>query len=115
MGIVETEFMQRVRQRSGPFKAPPFLPRARNKGLGLERLDGERYYSREFMQAEWDHIWTKTWQLVARVDDFEEPGSFHVHELGKESFLFVMGEDREIRGFFNVCQHRGNRLCQADS
>ena len=115
MGQVEAEFMQRSEPREGSFKAPPFLPRARNKGLGLERLEGERYLTREFMQAEWDHIWTKTWQLVARVDDFDEPGAFHVHELGKESFLFVRGSDHQIRGFYNVCQHRGNRLCQADA
>ncbi|MGA0840781.1 MAG: aromatic ring-hydroxylating oxygenase subunit alpha, partial [Pseudomonadales bacterium] len=115
MGKVEREFLLRANPRSGPFKVPPFLPRARNKGLGLERLEGQRYLSPEFMQAEWRQIWTKTWQLVTRVSDFEEPGSFHVHELGKESFLFVRGDDGEIRGFYNVCQHRGNRLCQADS
>ena len=115
MGIVEKEFLARAQPRTGAFKAPPFLPRKKTKGLGQERLDGERYLSREFMQAEWTSIWMKTWQLVARVDDFEEPGSFVVHELGKESFLFVRGEDNEIRGFYNVCQHRGNRLCQMES
>ncbi|MDA1074206.1 MAG: aromatic ring-hydroxylating dioxygenase subunit alpha [Proteobacteria bacterium] len=115
MGQVELEFMNRENPRTGEFKAPPFMPRATTKGLGLERLDGERYLSAEFMKSEWDHIWTKTWQLVTRVDDFEEAGSFHVHQLGKESFLFVRGDDGEIRGFYNVCQHRGNRLCQAES
>jgi phenylpropionate dioxygenase-like ring-hydroxylating dioxygenase large terminal subunit len=115
MGIVEKEFLGRKNPRVGQFKAPPFLPRRKIQGLGLDRLDGERYLSREFMQNEWSSIWTKTWQMVARVDDFEEPGSFVVHELGKESFLFVMGEDGEIRGFYNVCQHRGNRLCQMES
>jgi phenylpropionate dioxygenase-like ring-hydroxylating dioxygenase large terminal subunit len=115
MGKVELEFLNREHPRAGDFKAPPFLPRARTKGLGLERLDGERYLTKEFMQAEWDHIWTKTWQLVARVEDFPEPGAFVVHELGKESFLFVKGDDGEIRGFYNICQHRGNRLCQAES
>ncbi len=115
MPLVEAEFLQRDNPTTGQFKAPPFLPRATNADLGLERLEGARYLTKEFMQAEWDHIWTKTWQLVTRVDDFEEPGCFFVHELGKESFLFVMGEDGEIRGFYNVCQHRGNRLCITDS
>jgi phenylpropionate dioxygenase-like ring-hydroxylating dioxygenase large terminal subunit len=115
MGKVEREFLSRANPRAGHFRAPPFLPRARNKGLGLERLEGQRFLSGEFMQAEWRHVWTKTWQLVNRVADFEEPGSFHVHELGKESFLFIRGDDGRIRGFYNVCQHRGNRLCQADS
>lgn len=115
MALVEAEFLKREEPRTGNFKAPPFLPRANTKGLSLDRLQGERYLTQEFMQAEWENIWTKTWQLAARVADFEEPGSFHVHELGKESFLFVMGDDGEIRGFYNICQHRGNRLCVADS
>ncbi|NKB98906.1 MAG: Rieske 2Fe-2S domain-containing protein [Pseudomonadales bacterium] len=115
MALVEREFIARENQRVADFKAPPFLPRVKSKGLGLERLGGERYLSQEFMRAEWETIWTKTWQLVTRTDDFEEPGSFFVHELGKESFLFVMGDDGQIRGFYNVCQHRGNRLCQAES
>ncbi len=113
MGVVEQEFIRRQNPRLGTFKAPPFLPRAKTKGLGLERLEGERYLSAEFMQLEWQHIWTKTWQLAARLDDFAEAGSFVVYELGKESFIFVRGEDGRIRGFYNVCQHRGNRLCQA--
>ena len=114
MGKVETEFLARENPRTGDFQASPFLPRRPQKSLGLDKLEGERYYSEGFMRAEWEHIWTKTWQLVTRVDDFDEPGAFHVHELGKESFLFVKGDDGEIRGFYNVCQHRGNRLCQAE-
>ena len=115
MAKIEREILARENPRTGKFKAPPFIPRIKNADLGLEKLPGERFYSPEFMRAEWEHIWTKTWQLVIRLDELSEPGSFYVHELGKESFLFVMGEDHQIRGFYNVCQHRGNRLCQADS
>lgn len=114
MAQIEREFLERPEPTERQFKAPPFIPRIKNADLGLEKLDGERYYSPAFMKAEWDKIWTKTWQLVARVDEFTEPGAFYVHELGKESFLFVMGQDRQIRGFYNICMHRGNRLCQAD-
>ena len=114
MAQIEQDFFELIAEERN-FQAPPFIPRARNKGLGLDRLDGERYLSHEFMQAEWQHIWTKTWQLAARVEEFDAPGAFYVHELGKESFLFVKGDDGEIRGFYNLCQHRGNRLCQTES
>lgn len=115
MAEIERDIFEWPERTERSFHTPPFIPRVGNVDLGLERLDGERYFSPEFMQAEWDKVWTKTWQLVARVDDFAEPGAFFVHELGKESFLFVKGDDHEIRGFYNSCQHRGNRLCQADS
>jgi len=96
------------------FQARPFLPRKPIPNIGLERIDGERYYSEEFMKLEWEHIWTKTWQIGVRESDLPEPGSFVTHELGKESFIFVRGNDGIVRGFYNVCQHRGNRLCTTE-
>ena len=115
MAEIERDLLAREAPTQRSFPTPAFLPRKQNVDLGLERLDGERYFSKEFMQAEWDHIWTKTWHMVWRAEEFAEPGAFYVHELGKESFLFVKGDDGEIRGFYNLCQHRGNVLCQADS
>lgn len=26
----------------------------------------ERYYSRDFMEQEWDHLWTKIWHIAGR-------------------------------------------------
>ncbi len=114
MAQIERDFINRLEPTERDFQAPPFIPRRKLKDLGNEPLDGERYFSPEFMQAEWDHIWRKTWQLGTRVDYFEEPGDFWIHELGKESFIFVMGEDDVIRGFYNMCRHRGNRICLGD-
>ena len=115
MAQIERDFLDREEPTERNFQAPPFIPRKKNVDLGLDLLDGKRYFSPTFMQAEWEKIWTKTWQLVTRVDELDEPGAFYVHELGKESFLFVRGDDNKIRGFYNACRHRGNRLCQTDS
>ena len=113
MAKIEQEFLARENPTQREFAAPPFLPRQPTPDLGLERIGGARFYSPEFMRQEWEHVWTKTWHIAARETDLPTVGSFFVHELGKESFLFVRGEDQVIRGFYNVCQHRGNRLCQA--
>ena len=114
MAKIEQEFLARENPTTREFQARPFMPRGPAPDLGLARIDGARFYSPEFMQQEWDNIWTKTWQIACRVSELPSPGSFYVHELGKESFLFVRGEDAVIRGFYNLCQHRGNRLCQAE-
>ncbi|GGC40551.1 (2Fe-2S)-binding protein [Novosphingobium marinum] len=111
MAKVEKEFVD-GRKQEGDYKAAPFLPRKPIPDIGLQRIDGERFHSREFMKREWDMIWTKTWHVGCHVSELEEPGDFRVHSLGRESLLFVKGEDGKIRGFFNVCQHRGNVLCQ---
>ena len=116
MASIEADILSRRSEDvyKNEYAAKLFLPRKPIPNIGLERIDGERFYSEEFMRAEWKHIWTKTWQLGVRESDLPEPGDFQTHELGKESLLFVRGEDEEIRGFYNVCQHRGNRLCTAE-
>jgi phenylpropionate dioxygenase-like ring-hydroxylating dioxygenase large terminal subunit len=70
----------------------------------------ERYTSAEFMQAEWDHMWTKVWLVGGLSQDIPEAGDYIVTEIGKESILIVRQEDGSVRAFYNVCLHRGNRL-----
>lgn len=73
-------------------------------------LSGERYTSRAFMDAEWDNVWTTSWLIAIRADEIPEPGDFRVEEIGRESILIVRQEEGDIRAFYNVCQHRGNKL-----
>jgi len=73
-------------------------------------LGGERYTSRAFMEAEWENVFTKTWLIAVRADELPEPGDFMVEEIGRESILIVRQDDGAIKAFYNVCQHRGNKL-----
>jgi len=92
---------------------------------GLERLnkvsadephivDTEQYYSREIMDLEWGKFWKKVWVVAGRVSDIPEVGDFFTFDLGRESFLITRSSEDEIKTFFNVCSHRGNRLVEAD-
>ena len=112
MARIEKEFILARGPQKG-YQTPAFLPRKPIPNIGSARIDGERFHSRDFMAREWQHIWTKTWNIGCRASELNEPGAFRVHSLGKESLLFVRGADDKIRGFFNICQHRGNILCQA--
>ena len=78
--------------------------------LGHEPISKERYTSREFMQLEWDRIWTKIWLLGGLESDMPEAGDYISTEIGRESVLLVRQDDGTVRGFYNVCLHRGNRL-----
>lgn len=88
-----------------PFDASKPLP-----DLGAERISGERFHSADWMQREWTQMWRRVWNMAFRESDIPEPGDSFVYELGKESFIFVRGDDGVVRGFYNVCQHRGNQL-----
>lgn len=86
------------------------IDKAPDPQLGWDPIDVRRYVSHEFMQLEWERIWTKVWLLGARELDIPEPGDYAVTEIGRESILIVRQQDGGIRAFYNVCQHRGNRL-----
>lgn len=77
-------------------------------------ITGERYYSKEFARKEWDHVFTRTWQIGGAVQQLEKPGAVITQNIGHESILMTRGEDGVIRAFYNVCPHRGNRLVAED-
>jgi Rieske 2Fe-2S family protein len=71
--------------------------------------DEERHLFDERLVA--DHFWL----MVDHVSRIPDPGDYFVFEYGRsESILIVRGRDNEIRGFYNVCRHRGSRLCRHD-
>ena len=78
-------------------------------------ITGDRYYSRDFAQAEWDRKWTRVWHIGGRMAQLEEPGDYVVHNFLKESVICMMQTDGSVRAFYNSCQHRGNRLAWTQS
>ncbi|MFT4520593.1 MAG: phenylpropionate dioxygenase-like ring-hydroxylating dioxygenase large terminal subunit [Halioglobus sp.] len=78
--------------------------------IGTTRFSGDRFHSPDFMQQEWSKLWRRTWNMGPRLEEFTKVGDFIIHDLGKESFIFVMTGENEVQGFYNVCQHRGKRL-----
>jgi phenylpropionate dioxygenase-like ring-hydroxylating dioxygenase large terminal subunit len=73
-------------------------------------ITGDRYYSKEFAQREWDHMWTKIWHVAGRTNELQEPGDYIVHNFMHESVMVVKQNDGSLKAFYNVCGHRGQRL-----
>ena len=78
--------------------------------LGTEPITGDRYYSKEFMEQEWEKMWTKVWLIAGLESQLKEAGDFITCEIGPESILCTKDKSGKIRAFYNVCQHRGNIL-----
>lgn len=77
-------------------------------------IRGERYWSHEFAAKEFEALWPRVWQVAGRVDQIPEPGDYVTYDVGRDSIIAVRGSDGAIRAFYNVCQHRGNRLVGAE-
>ncbi|NKB42034.1 MAG: Rieske 2Fe-2S domain-containing protein, partial [Ilumatobacter sp.] len=82
--------------------------------FGTTPIAGDRYWAPEFARLEADTLWPRVWQVAGRVDQIPDPGDYVTYEIGRDSVIAVRGEDHRVRVFFNVCQHRGNRLVTAE-
>ena len=78
--------------------------------FGTERINPDRYISKDFMDAEWDRIWTKTWLMACSSTDIKEVGDYFNFKIGKESIIVMRSSEDSVHAFYNVCPHRGNRL-----
>lgn len=69
-----------------------------------------RYFSREYARLEEDRLWPRTWLMACRLEQIEKVGDYVLFDIAKESIIIVRTAADEIKGYFNVCQHRGRRL-----
>ena len=73
------------------------------------KIPGSRYTSKEFLEQEWEGMWTKAWLLLGREAELPNFGDWQKEELGREEILMVRQKDGSVKAFYNVCQHRAIR------
>jgi glycine betaine catabolism A len=81
----------------------------------LERartLPGEAYASPEVFAWEQHHFTEGSWVCVGRATDLERPGDQRALQIGSIGMLLVRTGAGQLRGFYNVCRHRGHELLE---
>jgi Rieske 2Fe-2S family protein len=78
-------------------------------------LAGLYYIDPGILTTEFEHIFEQEWYYAGRADEIPAPGRFIRRRVGRETVIVVRGRDQVIRGFLNVCRHRGAQLCLTDS
>jgi Rieske 2Fe-2S family protein len=80
---------------------------------GLEpTLPSSWYTSERVFALEKERIFCRDWICVARAEELAEPGAWRVLDVAGESLLLLRTAKGELRAFYNVCRHRGTRLCR---
>ncbi|WP_372378396.1 aromatic ring-hydroxylating dioxygenase subunit alpha [Vibrio natriegens] len=75
-----------------------------------------RYYtSEEVFETEKEVIFANSWICVAHSSEVREKNAFIKREMIGESLVIVRGRDDILRGFYNVCPHRGHQLISEES
>ncbi|MEZ5743483.1 MAG: aromatic ring-hydroxylating dioxygenase subunit alpha [Sphingomonadaceae bacterium] len=81
--------------------------------MDQERLvtyGNEAFLSREYLEAEKEHLWPKIWQMVERIEDMPNPGDWMTYNVADESIIVLRKDDGSFKAFHNVCPHRGRQL-----
>ena len=76
----------------------------------VRNFSTQRYVDPGYAAEEWQRVWRRCWLLAGVESDLSASGDFFVFDVGRESVLVVRGEGGQLHAFYNVCQHRGNRL-----
>jgi choline monooxygenase len=63
------------------------------------------YTDLDIFELEQRTVFSRSWQMVGRIDQLREPGQYITYEIAGEPLLVVRGSDGILRGFFNVCRH----------
>jgi len=80
-------------------------------GWSLEQLF---YLSPEFYAFERQHWLARQWYVLGHSSEIPDVGSYIVRDLLGESLIIVRDSEQVIRAFYNVCRHRGSRICTTD-
>src|SRR5471030_2020606 len=73
----------------------------------------QRYYaSADIFARETERIFTNHWLCVGRAEQIPNAGDYFLAEMFGESLIVVRGSDGSVRAHYNVCRHRGTRMCE---
>ena len=84
--------------------------------MNIDRPRGleARYYTDPAIFArELDLIFGRSWVMVGHRSQVAEPGDMITAQVGDENVI-VANDGGDVRGFYNVCQHRGHELVPHD-
>lgn len=76
---------------------------------GVDLFGKEGYFSKDYMELEWDRLWTRSWLIAGVESDIPEVGDYFLFNIRDESII-VTRTEQGLKAFYNVCSHRGARL-----
>lgn len=69
-------------------------------------LPARAYVEDWYGRLESKRVFGRSWQLVGRIDQLPQVGSYLTTEVCGEPIVIVRGEEGGIHGFINICRHR---------
>jgi phenylpropionate dioxygenase-like ring-hydroxylating dioxygenase large terminal subunit len=78
----------------------------------VETLPWSWYTDEEVLRREQERIFRRSWQYAGPAEHIAEPETFLASRAGDVPVVVVRDRDGELRGFVNVCRHRGSVVAE---
>ncbi|MEO5720849.1 MAG: aromatic ring-hydroxylating dioxygenase subunit alpha [Chthoniobacterales bacterium] len=73
----------------------------------------QRYFvSPEVFAEEQTRIFGAAWVYVGHANQLGRAGDYFIVDVAGESLIITRDQKERLRAFYNVCRHRGTRLCE---
>lgn len=95
--------------------ASPFVRTAGTYIAGARTLPRDYYTSPAVLEREIEQLFRERWLWVGRSERVAKPGDYFLHEQFGESVIVLRDRAGVLRAFYNVCRHRGTRMCEVAS
>ncbi len=77
---------------------------------GIAEIPVENYYDPDRWQAEMDQIFARVPLVLGFSVEIPKSGDYKAMEVAGVPLILVRGKDGAVRGFVNMCSHRGAQL-----
>jgi phenylpropionate dioxygenase-like ring-hydroxylating dioxygenase large terminal subunit len=77
-------------------------------------LPADWYADPAIQRLESERIFARSWQYAGRADRVANPGDFFTCFAGQIPIVVVRDREGVLRGFVNVCRHRGHLIASGD-
>ena len=82
------------------------------KGFSLDQA----YYTHpDIFEAEYKHIISRQWQYVDHINRIPKKGDYLLFKIAGEEIIVIRGDGETVYAHFNVCRHRGSRICTTET
>jgi len=88
------------------------MPTSNNQPVATT-LPARYYTDSDLFHDELERFYCQTWICAGRSDQIPAPGKYFLREVAGESVIITRDRENSLQAFFNVCRHRGTRICSS--